>query len=207
MERPPIASRHTLGGPSLQVEGTHGEERKVVTVLSADLSGSTALAERLDPEVMRGILASFFNALAHEIQRFGGTIDKYAGDAVMAVFGAPVAHEDDPARALRAALAIRESVSRLNETVEREHAIRLAVRIGVNSGCVVAGTLPGEVQAAYTVVGDAVNTAQRLQSIAEPGGILVGATTQRLTARAFAFAAIDPVSEPDLVRGLVHDRR
>jgi len=193
MERPPIASRHTLGGPSLQVEGTHGEERKVVTVLFADLSGSTALAERLDPEVMRGILASFFNALAHEIQRFGGTIDKYAGDAVMAVFGAPVAHEDDPARALRAALAIRGSVSRLNETVEREHAIRLALRIGLNSGAVVAGTLPGEVQTAYTVVGDAVNTAQRLQSIAEPGAILVGATTQRLTARAFAFDAIEPV--------------
>ena len=193
MERPPRSSRPALSGPSLQVEGAHAEERKLVTVLFADLSGSTALAERLDPEEMRRILAAFFNALAHEILRFGGTVDKYAGDAVMAVFGAPVAHEDDPARALRAAMAMQEAVSRLNETMERDHGIRLALRIGLNSGGVVAGTLPGEVEAAYTVVGDAVNTAQRLQSVAEPGGILVGATTQRLAAHAFAFDAIDSV--------------
>src|SRR5712691_10290731 len=102
-------------GPSLQVAGsTPGEEElKLVTILFADLSGSTAIAERLTPEDTRAILTSFFNALASEIQHFGGTVDKYAGDAVMAVFGAPHAHEDDAVRALRTAIAMQDAVARL----------------------------------------------------------------------------------------------
>lgn len=111
MERPPTQRRQKLGGPSLQVEGAHAEERKLVTVLFADLTGSTALAERLDAEEMRRILAAFFNALSHEILRFGGTVDKYAGDDVMAVFGAPVVHEDD--------LCVRSTLDQFIRTVER----------------------------------------------------------------------------------------
>ncbi len=184
-----------LGGPSLQVDGDarpREEERKVVTIVFADLSGSTALAERLDPEDTRRILTAFFNALSSEIVRFGGTIDKYAGDAVMAVFGAPVAHEDDAIRALRTSLAMQEVIARLSDDLERERSIRLSLRVGVNTGLVAAGSMSGS-QRVYTVVGDAVNTAQRLESAAGAGGILVGAATRRLGTRAFEFEPVEPL--------------
>jgi adenylate cyclase len=189
----PIAS-----GPSLQV-GAHEtaaleEQRKVVTVMFADLSGSTPLAEKLDPEELRGILASYFGALAREIQQFGGTIDKYIGDAVMAVWGAPVSREDDALRAVGAALQMQTAITRENEHLERRYGVRLALRIGINTGEVVAGLLAGDVQQAYTVVGDAVNTAQRLESVATPNTVLVGESTYRLARRAFRFEAVPPVT-------------
>ena len=182
------------GGPSLQVGPVQREEeRKLVTIVFADLSGSTALAERLDAEELRSVLTSFFNALANVVQRYGGTIDKYAGDAVMAVFGAPLAHEDDPERAIRASLDMHGAIARLNETAERDRGVRLSLRVGVNTGAVVAGPLAGEVQSAYTIVGDAVNIAQRLQSAAAPGEILVGPITRRLADRAFTFTPLEPI--------------
>ncbi len=184
-------------GPSLQVSEFEAvrleEERRRVTVLFADLSGSTALAERLDPEDLRQIMGSLFGALAREIQHYGGTIDKYIGDAVMAVFGAPIAHEDDPQRAIRAALAIQAALARQSDSLQRRYAVRLALRIGVNSGEVVAGLLAGDVPSAYMVTGDTVNTAQRLESAAPPGGILVGESTYRLAHHAFAFQAVAPL--------------
>ena len=170
------------------------EQRKVVTILFADLSGSTALAERLDPEDFRGILGRSFNALARQIQRYEGTIDKYIGDAVMCVFGAPISHEDDAERAIRAALAMHAAMRRLNEDLEREHGVRLALRIGVNTGEVVAGMLGGDAQQAYTVVGDAVNTAQRLESVAPLDEILVSETTRRIAIHSFEFEALAPVT-------------
>jgi len=183
---------------SLQVGGHArsllGEQRKVVTVLFADLSGSTPLAERLDPEELRGILASYFGALARQIQRYEGTIDKYIGDAVMAVFGAPIAHEDDAERAINAALAMQTSIARLNDDLDRRHGVRLSLRIGVNTGEVVAGMLAGDVQSAYTVVGDAVNTAQRLESAAPLGGILVSASTRHLSIHSFEFEETAPLT-------------
>ncbi|HEV2249222.1 MAG TPA: adenylate/guanylate cyclase domain-containing protein [Candidatus Limnocylindria bacterium] len=181
-------------GASLQVGLTlREEERKVVTVVFADLTGSTALAERLDAEDLRAILTSFFNGVATVVQRFGGTVDKYAGDAVMAVFGAPAAHEDDPERAIGAALGMIEAVERLNADLDRDRGPRLGLRVGVNTGAVIAGSIAPGVQAAYTVVGDAVNTAQRLQSVAPPGGVLVGRTTRRLADRSFSFEELEPV--------------
>ena len=187
------------GGPSLQVTTSSAagvdlsETRRLVTVLFADLSGSTPLGERLDPEDLRGILASYFSALAREIQRFGGTVDKYIGDAVMAVFGAPVSHEDDAERAISAAIAMHAAIARLNEDLERRHGTRLALRIGINTGEVVAGLMAEDVQGAYTVVGDAVNTAQRFEAAAEPNTILVGRATRDLTHRVFGFAALPPL--------------
>jgi class 3 adenylate cyclase/tetratricopeptide (TPR) repeat protein len=169
------------------------EQRKVATILFADLSGSTPLAEKLDPEDLRGILASYFNQLARQIRRYEGTIDKYIGDAVMAVFGAPLSHEDDAERAVRAALAMQQSIAKLNDDLEREHGVRLSLRIGINTGEVVAGMLGGDVQSAYTVVGDAVNTAQRLESVAPLGGVIVSDTTRRLTQHAFEFEELPPV--------------
>lgn len=170
------------------------EQRKVVTILFADLSGSTPLAEKLDPEDLRGILGRYFNTLARQIQRYEGTIDKYIGDAIMCVFGAPISHEDDAERAIRAALAMQGAIQRLNDDLEREHGVRLALRIGINTGEVVAGLLGGDVQRAYTVVGDAVNTAQRFESVAPLNEILVSETTRRLAIHSFDFEVLPPVT-------------
>ena len=184
-------------GPSLQVAPNPSvdlsENRRLVTILFADLSGSTLLGERLDPEDLRRILTEYFGALSREIQRFGGTVDKYIGDAVMAVFGAPLAHEDDGERAINAALAMQDSIGRLNDDLERRYNRRLSLRIGINTGEVVAGLLAGDVQSAYTVVGDAVNTAQRFESAAPPGGVLVSQSTWQLTRRTFRFEPIKPL--------------
>ena len=176
-------------GASLQVPAGHGqlaEERRQVTVLYADLVGSTVIAARLDPEELRQLLGSFFSAIARQVARYDGTLDKYVGDAVMAVFGAPVSHENDAARALHAALAIRDAVGELNAELARQQGARLAIRMGVNTGEVVSGILARDVQSSYTIVGEAVHLAQRLQAAAQPGEILVGAVTQRL-ARGFEF--------------------
>jgi class 3 adenylate cyclase/tetratricopeptide (TPR) repeat protein len=170
------------------------EQRKVVTILFADLSGSTPLAERLDPEELRRILGSYFNQLARQIQRYEGTIDKYIGDAVMATFGAPLSHEDDAERAIRAALAMQASIARLNDDLDRDYGVRLSLRIGINTGEVVAGLLGGDVQHAYTVVGDAVNTAQRFEAAAPLGEILVSETTRRLAIHAFEFERLPPLT-------------
>jgi len=173
-------------GISLQVgQQPAGEERRQVTIVFADLAGNTPLAERLDPEEMRRVLESLFDRMSREILKVEGTVDKYVGDAVMAVFGAPIAHEDDPSRAVTAALGMRHAVFELSQELERRYGTRLSLRIGVNTGEVVAGLLARSVQTAYTVVGDAVNTAQRLQTVAREGEILVGARTRDLLANAF----------------------
>jgi class 3 adenylate cyclase/tetratricopeptide (TPR) repeat protein len=169
------------------------EERRHVTIVFADVSGSVAMASGQDPEETREVLRSCLIALARRVQRFGGTVDKYIGDAVMAVFGAPTSHEDDTDRALRAALAMRDAINELNVDLQRQHGLTLTIRIGVNAGDVVAGVIAGDVQAAYTVVGDTVNVAQRLQVAAHPGDILVGASAKS-AAPSFDFAAVPPVT-------------
>ncbi len=187
-----------LAGPSLQVKTERAdaleEQRKVVTVMFVDLSGSTPIAERLDPEEWRGILQRYFAVLARQIERFGGTIDKYIGDAVMAVFGAPIAHEDDPHRAINAALAIKAEMAKENEELERRYGVRLNLRLGINTGEVVAGLLAGGAEGAYTVTGDTVNTAQRLESVAPPNEILVGEATYQSARRAFVFERLPPMT-------------
>jgi class 3 adenylate cyclase/tetratricopeptide (TPR) repeat protein len=181
-------------GTSLQVsEAGHGRDRRVVTVLFADMVSSTELAERLDPEDMRGILESLFNALATELRRFGATIDKYAGDAVMATFGAPVAHEDDVARALACGIAMQDAVTRMNEQGDGGDRMRVGIRIGISTGPVVAGPLESQVQRAYTVVGDTVNVAQRLQALARRSEILVEELTHKLAYQRFAFESLGQV--------------
>jgi class 3 adenylate cyclase/tetratricopeptide (TPR) repeat protein len=153
-------------------------ERKVVTVLFADLVGFTAQAERLDPEDVQAVLAPYHARLRSELERWGGTVEKFIGDAVMALFGAPLAHEDDPERAVRSALAIRDWIAEEG---------KLQVRIGVNTGeaLVNLGARPesGEGMAA----GDVVNTAARLQAAAPTNGILAGETTYRATAHTIDY--------------------
>jgi class 3 adenylate cyclase len=169
---------------------TAGEERRVVTVLFADLVGFTARAEQLDPEDVRALLTSYYTRLRTEIESFGGTVEKFIGDAVMAVFGAPVAHGDDPERAVRAALAIQDAVGQMNDA---DSDLDLQVRIAVNTGeaLVSLGAKTNEGEA--LVAGDVVNTAARLQASAAPGSIVVGEETRRSTKSTIEYRAVDPV--------------
>ena len=159
-------------------------ERKLVTVLFADVTGSTTLGEQLDPEDLRAVFDTYFSAMREEIVAEGGTVEKFIGDAVMAAFGVPAAHEDDPSRAMRAALRMLRRLDEVNEELAAQHGVTLAIRIGVNTGEVLATTepAPGEPM----VTGDVVNAAARLQSLAEPGTVVAGERTRR-AARGFRF--------------------
>ena len=163
-------------GALLEAAVAH-EERKVVTVLFADLVGFTSRAEQLDPEDVRATLSPYYARLRAEIERHGGTVEKFIGDAVMAVFGAPVAHEDDPERAVRAALAIRDAVQAPSDEPRLELQLRIAVTTGEALIALGARPLEGEGMAS----GDVVNTAARLQTAAPVDGILVGEATYRAT--------------------------
>ena len=183
-------------------------ERRLVTVLFADITGSTSLGEALDPEDLQDVLGAYAEAMREEIEAEGGTVEKFIGDAVMAVFGVPVAHEDDPSRALRAALRMRRRLEELNGSLERRHGVRLAMRIGVNTGDVVASSEPrSEVG---MVTGDAVNAAARLEQTADTGQILVAERTAR-SARGFRFREVGPLtvrgkSRPVATAELLDDR-
>src|SRR5215213_637306 len=148
-------------------------ERKVVTVLFADLVGFTSQAERLDPEDVQAVLAPYHARLREELERWGGTVEKFIGDAVMALFGAPVAREDDPERAVRAALAIRDWIAEEG---------KLQVRIAVNTGEALVNLAARPEAGEGMAAGDVVNTTARLQSAAPVNGILVGEQTYRATA-------------------------
>ncbi|MDO8506211.1 MAG: adenylate/guanylate cyclase domain-containing protein, partial [Candidatus Limnocylindria bacterium] len=149
------------------------EERKLVTVLFADIVGSTEMGQSHDAEVMRAALGRAFESSSEILRAHGGTVEKFIGDAVMAVFGVPAVHDDDPDRAVRAAFALRERI-----TADDGEGPAFRVRIGINTGEAVAGT--GET-AQFLVTGSAVNAAARLQQAATPGEILVGDLTKRLT--------------------------
>ena len=164
------------------------EARKTVTVLFCDVVDSTGIGEHQDPERVRGVMSRYFEEARTVLERHGGTIEKFIGDAVMAVFGIPTLHEDDPVRAVRAAVELRDAVARLNEELERALGLKIAVRTGVNTGEVIAGD-PAHEQS--FVAGDAVNVAQRLQASAAPGEILIGEQTYRLARDAVAADAVE----------------
>jgi class 3 adenylate cyclase len=161
------------------------EERKLVTILFADVTGSTSLGERLDPERLRDVLATHFSAMSAVIESWGGTVEKYIGDAIMAVFGVPVVREDDAERALHAALGMLRRVGELNEGFRDRHGVELRIRIGVNTGEVVAPRTGPTDQ--MLVVGDAVNVAARLEQSAEPGNVVAGPATFLAARGAFEF--------------------
>jgi len=163
------------------------EERKLVTVIFADLVGSTALAGSRDPERVGRILDRYAATMREAIELWGGTVEKFIGDAVVAAFGVPAVREDDAGRALNAALEMQDRLETLNTELEREHGIRLALRIGVNTGDVLAATA-GRLDQRF-LAGDAVNMAARLQQSAEPGAILVADRTADATAHSFHFDA------------------
>jgi class 3 adenylate cyclase/tetratricopeptide (TPR) repeat protein len=189
-------------------------ERRQVTLLFADLSGFTALSERADPELIRTFQNDLFTELARIIYQYEGFVEKFVGDAVLAVFGAPVTHEDDPERALRVALAMRARMAALNRRWHERLGAPVTLHVGINTGPVVAGKFasdPDGRSTTYAVTGDTVNTASRLQDAAEPGQILVSRTTYRLAQGAFTFQALEPIqvrnrSEPLAVYELLRAR-
>ena len=167
------------------------EERKIVSVLFVDLVGFTARSERLDPEDVRAILRPYYTRVRSEIEGFGGTVEKFIGDAVMAVFGAPVAHGDDPERAVRAALAVRAAVDELNAG---DPELALQVRLAVNTGEAIVAVGADADRGEGIVAGDVVNTASRLQTAAPTNGILVGEGTYRATRALFEYREVDPLA-------------
>jgi class 3 adenylate cyclase/tetratricopeptide (TPR) repeat protein len=164
-------------------------ERKLVTILFADLAGFTAFSERSDPEDVRGLMNACFGHLAPVIQTYGGTIERFLGDAMVALFGAPVTHENDSERALRAALGLMDALHAFNAT----HGTSLEMHIGVNTGLVVVGGVGSPGRQQYSVMGDAINLASRLDDAAAAGEILVGPETYRLAGAWFDFEAQAPV--------------
>src|SRR6266511_3039302 len=167
------------------------EVRKTVTVVFCDLAESTALGERLDPEALRGVMSRYFGLAKEAVHRHGGTVEKFIGDAVMAVFGLPVLHEDDALRAVRAAADLNEGLQELSAELEQTWGTPLRVRVGVNTGEVVAGEGEGN---QVLVTGDPVNTAARLQQAAGPGEVLIGEATHRLVAGAVQATSVPRLS-------------
>lgn len=158
-----------------------GDERRVVTVLFADLVGFTTLSEQLDPEQVKRLVDHAFERLVRDVTSFGGRVDKIIGDAIVALFGAPVAHEDDAERAVRAALRMHQTL----DSYARERGVEIRMRIGVNTGEVLVGAL--RAGGDYTAMGDVVNTASRLQSMADPGEVLVGEATHAATSETIRY--------------------
>jgi class 3 adenylate cyclase len=166
------------------------EERKVITAIFVDLVGSTARSEQLDPEDVKALVAPYHARVRAELERHGGTFEKFSGDAVLALFGSPKAHEDDPERAIRAGLAVRNGIAELNTEDEW---LDLHIRIGIHTGeaLVMLGARPSEGE--WSAAGDVLNTAARIQSAAPKDGILVGRATYLATKNAFEFREAEPV--------------
>ena len=185
------------------------QERRLVTVLFADFAGFTELADQMDPEELQVLVSGIFEDLAEEAVRHDGTIEKFIGDAIFVVFGAPVAHEDDPQRALRTALAMQRVFADHAARVKKERGVEFGLRIGIHTGMVVAGAVRSVAE--YGVMGDTVNVASRLQSVAGPGEIYVTQTTFRLTNREFSFREVGPIElkgkdKPILAYALIGER-
>src|SRR5213593_1712807 len=162
-------------------------ERKSVTVMFSDVSGFTAMSERLDPEEVHAIMDRAFEVILNQVHRYEGTINQFLGDGVMALFGAPIAHEDHAHRALCAALAIQRELEPLAADVRRSHAIEFRMRVGINTGLVVVGAIGKDLRMDYTAVGDTTNLAARLLGLAKPGQIVVSRRTQHLRDGFFVF--------------------
>jgi len=178
--------RH-LAEKILTSKGAIEGERKIVTVMFSDVSGFTAMSEKLDPEDVHAIMDRVFEVVLGAVHHYEGTVNQFLGDGVMALFGAPIAHEDHAQRALSAALAIQDGLKPLAEDVKRTHGIEFRMRMGINTGPVVVGAIGHDLRMDYTAVGDTTNLAARLLSIAKPGQIVTSRRTQNLRDRFFVF--------------------
>jgi class 3 adenylate cyclase/tetratricopeptide (TPR) repeat protein len=190
-ENTPDARFCSACGSALDSEEWTGETRKVVTVVFTDVHGSTSLGERLDPESLRHVMSRYFDTMQAALERHGGTVEKFIGDAIMSVFGIPTMHEDDALRAVRGAVEMRDELARVNEELDRVHGVRIAARTGVNTGQVVAGDASARQK---LVTGDAVNVAARLEQTAGPGEIMLGDDTYQLVRDAVRVEQLEPLS-------------
>ncbi|HMA85864.1 MAG TPA: adenylate/guanylate cyclase domain-containing protein [Desulfosalsimonadaceae bacterium] len=168
-------------------------ERKLVTVLFADVADYTALSEKLDPEEVHQIMDGCFKILMDEIHKYEGTINQFTGDGVMALFGAPVAHEDHAQRACHAALSIQKALGAYGEKVKKDCGINFRMRIGINSGPVIVGAIGDDLRMDYTAIGDTTNLAARMESTAEPGAILVSGNTHKIACEFFEFKPLGQI--------------
>ena len=162
--------------------------RKTVTIIFVDVTESTRLASSLDPERLREVMVRYFETVSGVLESHGGTVEKFIGDAVMAVFGVPAVHEDDALRAVRSATEVQKAIEKLNAELEAERGVRIQIHTGVNSGEVFVG---GDIDEHTLVTGDAVNQAARLQQAAGPGEILIGDATYRLARDAVVVEKVD----------------
>ncbi|MGB5895987.1 MAG: tetratricopeptide repeat protein [Ignavibacteriaceae bacterium] len=178
----------------LATKGKIEGERRVVTILFSDVKGSTSLAENLDPEEVLEIMNGAFDVLIEPIARYEGTLARLMGDAILAFFGAPIAHEDDPDRACRAALDILQGARTFSQKLESEKGIKgFSVRVGINTGLVVVAEVGADLRVEYTAMGDAVNVAARMESSAESGTILITEATKKLISNDFEIAPVGPI--------------
>src|SRR5215216_5073906 len=184
----PEGARFCLNcGNQLEAPARVDGERKYVTVLFADVVDSIGLGERLDPEQVAEIMNGAFAFLNASVRKYDGTIARLLGDAVLAFFGAPVAHEDDAERAVRAGLDIQAAAREYAEEVKRDYGVDFKVRVGINTGLAVLAAVGDEIRTEYTAMGDTTNVAARLQSAAEPGTVLISADTYHLVKQLFEF--------------------
>jgi DNA-binding SARP family transcriptional activator len=189
----PTSRAPDTSAPAIET-GHPRSERKFATALFADLVGSTALAEREDPEVVRSVIGQAFERLVREIERYGGVVEKFVGDAVLAVFGVPAAHEDDPERAVRAALDMHSALSELNRDLATEGRAEFEIRIGIEAGEVLVELDRVDGSRDRMLTGDAVNIAARLQAAAEPRQIVVGPSVHAAAKAAIEFRELPPFS-------------
>src|ERR671920_2077984 len=184
----PDGARFCLNcGNQLEAQVRVDGERKYVTVLFADVVDSTGLGERLDPEQVAAIMNGAFAFLDASVTKYGGTVARLLGDAILAFFGAPVAHEDDAERAVRAGLDIQAATREYAELVEQDYGVDFEVRVGINTGLAVLAAMGGEIRTEYTAMGDTTNVAARMQSAAMPGTVLISASTYNLVKGLFEF--------------------
>lgn len=179
---------------SARAGGSMAGERRVVTMLFCDVQGSTAAAGALDPEDWAEIINGAFEHLIAPVYKYEGTLARLMGDAILAFFGAPIAHEDDPQRAVLAGLEILESVKPYAEEIKRKWGIDLAVRVGINTGLVVVGEVGSDLRVEYSALGDAINIAARMEQTAAPNTFQITGETQRLIAPFFDFTDLGGVS-------------
>src|SRR5690242_13745686 len=162
-------------------------ERRVITMLFCDVKGSTAAAETVDPETWTDIMNGIFEYMIRPIYKYEGTVPRLMGDAILAFFGAPIAHEDDPQRAILAGLDILKGIAKYREGIQKKYDMEFSVRVGLNTGLVVVGNIGSDYKFEYTAMGDAINLASRMQTAADPDTILISENTYRLVPALFEF--------------------
>ncbi len=186
---------HRQGQPSISDQkDIQWGERKTVTVLFADVVGFTKLTEQMDPEDVRDMMDRCFKVVSREIKIKGGNVNKYIGDAVLAIFGAPLAHDNDPERAVNASLDIQKALKDLNQEMMTNLGVKIHMRIGLNTGKVLAGYIGDEEKREYTVMGDTVNLASRLESCCRPDQVLISNSTFRAIRNRFKCKSLDPIN-------------